>query len=93
MKLESLKLEKFKENELKKEQMFFLNGGGSATGGGRVEGTHGGRAAIYSYGYDAIRLNGAGGTYLTFHNRSNINYLAQQQRQGAVVISEAPEHD
>lgn len=55
--------------------MFSLNGGGSGTGFGRVEESHEGKAAIYNYGYDWIRSDGAGGTYLTFHNRSDITYF------------------
>jgi natural product precursor len=73
MKLESLQLGKFKDNVLKKEQMFMLNGGGIATGGGNITGTQNGRAANYNYGYDAYR-NGT----LTFHNRTDIKYLAVQ---------------
>lgn len=71
MELESLELEKFKENTIKKEQMFLLNGGGTATPAGvNYNGTHGGRPAAYNYGYDVDRGNG----WLTFHNRSNIVY-------------------
>lgn len=72
MELESLKLDKFKKNALKKEQMFTLNGGGSVTVGGNVNGPHGpsGQMANYDYGYDSYR----DGT-LTFHNRSNVRIL------------------
>lgn len=69
MKLESLKLEKFKDSALKKEQMFMLNGGGIVTSGGTIRGPHGpgGKLATYDYGYDSSR-NGT----LTFHDRSNV---------------------
>lgn len=69
MKLESLKLDKFKDSTLKREQLFSLNGGGIATGGGTITGPHGasGQNATYNYGYDSSR-NGT----LTFHDRSNV---------------------
>lgn len=69
MKLESLKLNKFKDIALKREQLFTLNGGGIATGGGNITGPHGasGQNANYNYGYDSSR-NGV----LTFHDRSNV---------------------
>jgi hypothetical protein len=71
MKLESLKLDKFKDSTLKKEQMFMLNGGGIPSGPGTVKGPHGasGQNATFNYGYDVDR-----GGYLTFHNRSNVVY-------------------
>lgn len=71
MKLESLKLDKFKDSTLKREQLFTLNGGGIATGGGTITGPHGasGQNATYNYGYDSSR-NGT----LTFHDRSNVQY-------------------
>ena len=67
MKLESLKLDKFKDVTLKREQLFTLNGGGVATGPGTITGPHGpsGANATYNYGYDSSR-NGT----LTFHNRT-----------------------
>lgn len=61
MKLESLKLEKFEADALKKEQMFALNGGGTATPSGTR--TEGGRT--YDYGYDSDR-----GDRITYHNRT-----------------------
>ena len=69
MKLESLKLEKFKDSTLKREQMFMLNGGGIATGGGNICAPHGssGEMMNFDYGYDANRDG-----ILTFHNRSNV---------------------
>ncbi|WP_166961531.1 hypothetical protein [Yeosuana marina] len=70
MKLESLKLNKFKGDSLKKEQMFMLNGGRVASEGGRTEGTMNGRACIYDYGFDSTGPNGQ----VTYHNRSNIVY-------------------
>lgn len=71
MELESLQLGKFKDNTLKREQMFSLNGGGIATGPGNITGPHGasGANANYNYGYDSYR-NGT----LTFHDRSNVTY-------------------
>ena len=57
MKLESLKLDKFKNEALKKEQMFALNGSGTVTPGGHRE--------DYTYGYDSDRGNG----WITYHNR------------------------
>jgi hypothetical protein len=74
MKLESLKKDKFKDNTLKKEQMFQLNGGGVATPGGTICGPHGQSQAVvqYDYGYDAVRNNPDGTTYITYHNRSNV---------------------
>lgn len=71
MKLESLKLDKFKDSSLKKEQMFMLNGGGIKTGGGTICGPHGpsGLVQSYDYGYDIDR-GGVGN--ITFHDRSNV---------------------
>lgn len=70
MKLESLKLGKFKNNVLKKEQLFMLNGGGVKSGGGNITGPHAGRQANYNYGYDVDR-NGT----LTFHDRTNVTFV------------------
>jgi natural product precursor len=69
MKLESLKLERFQKDALKKEQMFKLNGGGTPTPAGQACGTanvYPYRTWIYDYGYDVIR---DGKT--TYHNRTN----------------------
>ncbi len=75
MKLESLELDKFKENSLKKEQLFMLNGGGTETGGGtNYNGTHGGQPAAYDYSYDSIRERSDGSLWITFHGRSNITF-------------------
>lgn len=77
MELESLKLEKFKNETLNRKQMFQLNGGGTATPGGSGCG-YGTFASdyytMYSYdfGYDAIRTNPDGTTYTTYHNRTNV---------------------
>ena len=69
MKLESLKLEKFKSNSLKKEQMYMLSGGGIATSGGNICLPDGnGCWIICDYGYDAIRSDGS----TTYHNRTNV---------------------
>ena len=73
MKLESLQLDKFKNNGLEREQMFSLKGGlavGTATPAGTVCGPHGpaGENVLYDYGYDSVRADGG----LTFHDRSNI---------------------
>lgn len=73
MKLESLKLDKFKDNTLKREQLFMLNGGGIRSDGGNITSEHMGRKANYDYGYDSYR-NGT----LTFHNRSNVEYQDMQ---------------
>ncbi|NNC70240.1 MAG: hypothetical protein HKN90_05380 [Flavobacteriaceae bacterium] len=70
MKLESLKLEKFKNNSIKKEQMFMLNGGGTKTGGGsNLYHESGGYAFVVDYAYDVMRDNVSGG--LTLHGYSN----------------------
>ena len=74
MKLESLKLEKFKDNSLKREQMFTLNGGGTRTPGGHACGTntvYPFQTVEYDYGYDSIR-NGV----KTFHDRSNYQEIS-----------------
>lgn len=81
MKLESLKNDKFKNNVLKREQMFTLNGGGTATPAGSGCGT-GTSAAYpnvnykYDYGYDAIRTRPDGSTYTTYHNRTNVSIIS-----------------
>lgn len=68
MKLESLKLDKFKDKTLKREQMFVLNGGGIKSDPGTVTGPHGpsGQIMTYDYGYDSYRDG-----ILTYHNRSD----------------------
>lgn len=77
MKLESLELEKFKDNSLKREQLFTLNGGGIPSGPGTIVGPHGasGRNASYNYGYDSSR-NGT----LTYHDRSDVVYQQVKER-------------
>jgi hypothetical protein len=74
MKLERLKLEKFKDNVLKREQLFMLNGGGIATAGGNICAPHGPAGIVqnFDYGYDVSRTDAYGGTFLTFHNRTNL---------------------
>ncbi|OXG01560.1 hypothetical protein BC749_10493 [Flavobacterium araucananum] len=69
MKLESLKLEKFKDCTLKKEQMFMLNGGGIKSDPDNICAEHGasGELKNFDYGYDSNR-NGV----MTFHDRSNV---------------------
>lgn len=62
MKLESLELDKFQGDVLKKEQLFELNGAGTDTPGGSRP-AEGGRRA-YTYGYDSDR-----GDHVTYHNR------------------------
>lgn len=70
MELESLKLTKFKNDSLKKEQMFMLNGGGTRTGGGsNLEHTTGGVTYIVDYSYDSLRDGYSGG--ITFHGYTN----------------------
>ncbi len=69
MKLESLKEHKFKDNVLKKEQMFKLNGGGTPTPAGTACGTanvYPYKTWVYDYGYDSIRDG-----VTTYHNRTN----------------------
>ena len=83
MKLERLKLEKFKESVLKREQLFMLNGGGIETGPGHIKDYATGYCLEFDYGYDSNRdggyggntggYGGGGGTYTTFHNRSNVH--------------------
>lgn len=84
MKLESLKLDRFQKDALKKEQMFKLNGGGTPTSGGSGCGT--GTSASnpdtvykYDYGYDAIRTNPDGATYTTYHNRTNVSIISAEE--------------
>lgn len=81
MKLESLKLDKFKGSALKREQMFMLNGGGIATGGGNITAPAGayGKLANFDYGYDSQRSDGNGGTFLTFHNRTCVYYVKYEE--------------
>lgn len=71
MKLESLKLGKFKDNTLKREQMFVLNGGGIPSTGGNicadVADIYGNvKKMNFNYGFDSNR-NGI----ITFHNRTD----------------------
>lgn len=76
MKLESLKETKFKDVVLKREQMFTLNGGGTATPGGHnSNGTHNGIPASYDYSYDSIRDGGV----VTYHGRSNVKKIVSLQ--------------
>lgn len=80
MKLESLKEEKFKNATLKKEQMFMLNGGGTATPGGSGCGS-GVSAAFpnkiyrFDFGYDIDRGNG----WITYHNRTNVSVISAEE--------------
>lgn len=79
MKLESLKLEKFKPEALKKEQMLKLNGGltdadrntvtpaGWGCGYGAVASDYY-TSYSFNYGYDVDR----GGGLITYHNRTNL---------------------
>ncbi|WP_395045370.1 TIGR04149 family rSAM-modified RiPP [Flavobacterium sp.] len=75
MKLESLKLDKFKNDALEKKQMFSLKGGvadaGTVTPAGRGSGVHP-TLGYYEadYGYDSIREGGV----VTYHNRTNYTY-------------------
>jgi len=70
MKLESLKMDKFKENALKKEQMFELNGLAERTSPG-INLCHysGGHWYLVDYAYDTVRADIPGG--LAFHGYSN----------------------
>lgn len=73
MKLESLQLEKFKGNALKREQMFKLNGGTIGTptpGGHNPNGSHAGYPASYDYSYDSDR-----GGVITYHGRTKVRRL------------------
>ena len=77
MKLESLKLEKFKPEALKKEQMLKLNGGllaantltpaGSGCGYGTVASDPNTNYS-YNFGYDVNRGDG----WITYHDRTNV---------------------
>ena len=76
MKLESLKLEKFKKNVLERDQMVVLKGGlvagtstpaGSGCGYGTVSSDYY-TMYSYNYGYDVDRGDG----YITYHNRTNV---------------------
>ena len=76
MKLESLTEEKFKDNVLKKEQLFKLNGGGTKTrGGSNLLHNSGGKTYLVDYSYDVSGRNVAGG--LTFHGYTNWRVQAQ----------------
>ncbi|KQX10218.1 hypothetical protein [Flavobacterium sp. Root420] len=77
MKLEKLKLLKFKESVLKREQLMQLNGGGIATGAGHISDWATGECLSFDYGYDSMRDGSYGyggdyGTYQTYHNRTNV---------------------
>ena len=54
-----------------------LNGGGMVTSGGSICAPHGPAGMIqhFEYGYDSSRDDGNGGTYLTFHNRKNVQQI------------------
>ncbi len=68
MKLESLKLEKFKSNSLKREQMFKLSGGDTRTNPGTAcEVDQFGRTWEFDYAYDAVRTGGM----ISLHGRTN----------------------
>ncbi|SNR33160.1 hypothetical protein SAMN04487979_10388 [Flavobacterium sp. ov086] len=69
MNLESLKLDKFKDCTLKKEQMFELNGGGIKSTAGNICAFHGAsqRLMNFNYGYDSNRDG-----VLTYHDRTQI---------------------
>lgn len=84
MNLESLKNSKFKDSVLKKEQLFTLNGGGTATPGGTGCGTgtsasHPDVIYKYDFGYDAIRKNPDGSTFITYHNRTNVSIISAEE--------------
>lgn len=77
MKLESLELDKFKGNALKREQMFKLDGGGTVTPGGHGcgTGTLGSNNNVnleYDFGYDSDRGDG----FITYHDRTNVRQVA-----------------
>lgn len=82
MKLESLKLEKFKDESLKRDHMAFINGGlaGTATPGGNICSPHGpaGHWMNFDYGYDALRTDANGASYISYHNRSNLRDICEQ---------------
>jgi len=70
MVLESLKLDKFTVDSIKKEQMVKLNGGklmGMKTGSGVGEAMHSGHWCRFNYAYDSARDSG-----VTLHGRTNI---------------------
>lgn len=75
MKLESLKLEKFKDSTLKREQMFMLNGGGIKSEGNNICAPHGAKQRLmnFDYGYDILRDG-----VMTFHDRSNVQDICEQ---------------
>ncbi|MFD2892013.1 hypothetical protein ACFS5J_08325 [Flavobacterium chuncheonense] len=80
MKLESLKLEKFKENALKKEQLFVLGGQNTVTpaGSGCGIGTSASNPDTiykYDYGYDVDRGDG----FITYHNRTNVSIITAEE--------------
>ncbi|WP_396146907.1 TIGR04149 family rSAM-modified RiPP [Flavobacterium sp.] len=82
MKLENLKLDKFQDKALKKEQMFKLNGGGTRTpgghgcGGGTVS-SNMGACYDYDFGYDIDRGNGN----ITYHDRTNVKIISFSECQ------------
>ncbi len=73
MKLESLQLEKFKNDVIKKEQLFKLNGGGTYTDPGVAYAPHGPEDEMmcFDFGYDSKRERSDGSWFYTYHNRSN----------------------
>ena len=77
MKLESLQLDKFKDNGLKREQMFHLNGGGTVTPAGQACGSN----TVYpytpiyfNYGYDVNREG-----LITYHDRTNYRNISAEE--------------
>ncbi|WP_396146905.1 TIGR04149 family rSAM-modified RiPP [Flavobacterium sp.] len=83
MKLENLKLDKFQDKALKKEQMFKLNGGNTVTAGGFGCGAgtvSSDMSTIYSYnfGYDINRGNG----HITYHDRTNLKKITSAECNG-----------
>ena len=81
MKLESLKENKFKDSVLKREQLFTLNGGGTVTAAGSgcgagTSASHPDTIYKYDFGYDSIRTNADGSTFVTYHNRTNVSIIS-----------------
>lgn len=76
MKIESLKLDKFKRDALTREQMFMLNGGGIATAAGNVclYDSYSASWRNCDYGYDAYRSDGS----TTYHNRTYTDVICAQ---------------
>ncbi|WP_428229139.1 hypothetical protein [Flavobacterium sp.] len=69
MELESLKLNKFKDVSLKREQLFMLNGDGIKSDPGNICAPHGASQKLmnFNYGYDSQRDG-----VTTFHDRSDV---------------------